>query len=217
MQEHRAAWSAAWGVVAVVFGAGAAALWVALTTGGSWWFLLPAVVCSVIVAVGLYCMFAVLARQWPFNASDEAPEAHAPDPPPLSVTPAQTQDSSQPIFDEAPPEFADMTPVSLNARFAGRTEAQRRTLMKQHVGKPVRVSGEIEDVTLASSYGGSVRLRGKSGVSFLLYFDAANKEAERQVLIALNTGDRLVVSGVIHEVTTTVVVLDNSKLIRHVS
>jgi hypothetical protein len=92
--------------------------------------------------------------------------------------------------------------------------------MKQHAGKPVRVSGEIEDVSVASAYGGSVRLRGKSGLSFLLFFDAADKEAERQLLISLNTGDRLVVSGVIHDIAVTQVALDNSKLIdirRHVS
>jgi hypothetical protein len=87
-------------------------------------------------------------------------------------------------------------------------------LMKQHVGKPVRVSGEVEAVSLASAYGGNVRLRGRSGISFLLFFDAHDKEAERQLLIAVNTGDKLTVSGVIHEIGANVVAVDNSKLMR---
>ena len=152
--------------------------------------------------------------------TEPVPEVRAPAPAPVTPRAGPTEYSRQPIFDQAPPELADLSQDSLKPLFVSRTEAQAKALMKQHAGKPVRVSGEIEDVSVASAYGGSVRLRGKSGLSFLLFFDAADKEAERQLLISLNTGDRLVVSGVIHDIAVTQVALDNSKLIdirRHVS
>jgi hypothetical protein len=219
MAEHRAAWSAAWGVLAAVFGTGAAALWIALTTGGSWWFLLPAVICSVIAAVGLYSAFGVLGRWWPFNALDEMPEAHAhaPDPTltplPVALTPARAEDSPRPLFDQAPPELADMSPASVKELLVGRTEAQRKTLMRQHVGKPVHVSGEVDDVSLATSYRGSVRLRGESGFLFLLLFDLDDEDPGGQLLVAINPGERLVVSGVINEIQANLVALDNCKMI----
>ena len=124
-----------------------------------------------------------------------------------------TAPTRQVVFDDAPPELADTSPASLMELFAGRTEAQAATLLKQHRGKAVRVSGEVEDVSVASAYGGNVRLRGRCGISFLLFFDADDKDAERQLLIALNTGDKITVSGLIHEIQASVVSLDNSKLI----
>jgi hypothetical protein len=132
---------------------------------------------------------------------------------PPSVTPQTeaTEYSDQPIFDQAPPELADMTRASLGGLIAGRTDAQAKALMKQHAGKPVCVSGEIENVTLASAYSGSVRLRGRSGVAFLLFFEAADREAERQLLVALNLGDGLAVSGEINDIVPSLVALDGCK------
>ena len=56
-------------MVTVLFGGAASALWVALTTGGSRRFVLPAVVCSLIAAVGLYCVFAPLMGWWPWRGA----------------------------------------------------------------------------------------------------------------------------------------------------
>lgn len=214
--EHRPARSAAWGVVTILFGGGAVPCWFALAAGGkgSGWFLVPAVIFSLVALVGLYCVFAVLAGWWPFNKSDDRPEAHvsAPASSPVAVSLApelhpadQTEDSSQPIFDQAPPGLADWTEASLKEQFAGRTEAQGRELMEQHVGKAVRVSGEVEGVKrLEHMY--SVRL--KSVVRLGLFFGL-----DEPGLLALINGEKIVVSGQINEIQETAVYLDECKLI----
>jgi hypothetical protein len=126
----------------------------------------------------------------------------------IDVVPA----GPQLVFDEAPPELADMSPASIKELLAGRTAAQGKTLMKQHVGKPVRVSGEVEDVSLANSYRGSVSIR-QSGFLLLLFFDLDDEDPGGQLLVAINPGDRLVVSGVIREIQANLVALDNCKVI----
>jgi hypothetical protein len=131
--------------------------------------------------------------------------------PPLSVThtPAQTEDSHRPIFDEAPSELADMSPASLQELFAGRTDAQADTLLKHHIRKPVRVSGEVEDVDLgATGVGPQIHLR--SGGALLLLFSGDDTESQFR---ALNLGDRIVASAEVYRITKNVVSLTNCKLI----
>jgi hypothetical protein len=50
------------------------------------------------------------------------------------------------VFDEPPPELADLSPASLKEIFAGRRDAQGDKFMEQHVDKSVRVSGEVARV-----------------------------------------------------------------------
>jgi hypothetical protein len=79
--------------------------------------------------------------------------------------------------------------------------------MEQHVGKPVRVSGEIEGVRrLEHMY--SVRL--KSVVRLGLFFGVDDDEPR---LLTLNNGEKIVVSGQINEIQETAVYLDKCKLI----
>lgn len=217
--EHRAARSAAWGVVAVVFGAVAAGFWVGLASGGNGWFFLPAAVCSLVSAFALYCVFAALAGRWPFHMEHELPPPAAQGValPVSSVSGAEapgdspqaeaTEYSLQPIFDQAPPELAGWTKASLKELFAGRTEAQGRKLMEQHVGKPVRVSGEVEGVRRLE-YTYSVRL--KSVVRLGLFFGVDDDEPR---LLTLNNGEKIVVSGQIDEIQETAVYLNKCKLI----
>ena len=51
------------------------------------------------------------------------------------------------------------------------------------------------------------------GFRFSCSLSADDKDAERQLLIALNTGDKITVSGLIHEIQASVVSFDNLKLI----
>jgi hypothetical protein len=145
----------------------------------------------------------------PSAAASPVSGARAPDPPVPPVAPQTeaTEYSRQPIFDQAPPELADMSPASLKELFADRTEAQGRMLMEQHVGKPVRVSGQVDGVKqLEHMY--SVRL--KSVVGLGLFF-GADDDAPR--LLTLNKGEKIVVSGQINEIQETAVYLDKCKLI----
>jgi hypothetical protein len=131
MAVHRGAWSAAWGVVALLFGAGASALWVALTTGGSWWFLLPAAICSLIAAVGLYCVFAVLVPWWPFSAERDAPPSSTPNEQVDATAPAPASRefvSSLPITTiEEAAELAKRCAATAEAIYAFLTENAMRT------------------------------------------------------------------------------------------
>jgi hypothetical protein len=116
----------------------------------------------------------------------------------------------QPIFDDAPPELADISPAWLQEFFAGRTEAQAETLLRQHVGTPVRVSGEVESVDLGSS-GTVPQVHLRSGSALLLLF-CDDRDAEAR-LLALNTSDRIVASGKILRILKNVVSLGDCKLI----
>jgi hypothetical protein len=127
-----------------------------------------------------------------------------PPPPPEDPTGVETPHL---VFDEAPPELADMSPASLKELFAGRTEAQSSKLLEQHIGKSVRVSGEVTKVEFAALTT-SVSLH--AAVNLLLFFD---KDAEPQ-LLALNLGDEVVVSGQIQKFPTeTMMSLEKCKLI----
>jgi hypothetical protein len=66
--EGRGARSAAWGVVAVVFGGGGTVAWAALP-GAPLVVLVAACICSLISAPGLYMCFAVLNDRWPAKRS----------------------------------------------------------------------------------------------------------------------------------------------------
>lgn len=132
-------------------------------------------------------------------------------PPPLSPPEAQAVATHAPqlVFDEAPPELADMSPASLKELFAGRTDAQVVTLMKQHVGKSVRVSGEVEGV----EFGKIPWVQLKAAVTLQLFFDADDYDVE-SVLLALNMGDEIVVSGQIWKIREFLISLDKCKLIQ---
>jgi hypothetical protein len=80
-EEGRAARSAAWGAAAVVFGAGAFAIWQAAIAPGSSFPILPAYGVGLIGAAALYMCFATVWRWWPAARSaavastDELPAA----------------------------------------------------------------------------------------------------------------------------------------------
>jgi hypothetical protein len=67
--RRRAAWSAAWGVVAVVLGSGAIASWTAAAAPGSRFPVWPVLTLTALTAVALYVSFAYLAGLWPTNQS----------------------------------------------------------------------------------------------------------------------------------------------------
>jgi hypothetical protein len=82
--------------------------------------------------------------------------------------------------------------------------------MEPHVGKPVRVSGEVESVDRGLS-GVIPQVHLRSGAALLLLFFEGH-DAESQTL-ALNIGDRIVASGDIYGILTNLVSLANCKLI----
>jgi hypothetical protein len=135
----------------------------------------------------------------PQPAATQAPQLEAP-----SETQAQEF-----VFDEAPPELADMTAASLKEILAGRTFAQIDKLMEQHVGKSVRVSGEVEYVLFGATFP-QVRLR--SAVPLQLFFDDDDYDAESP-LLTVNEGDTIVVTGRIYKVGGTSVDLAKCRLI----
>jgi hypothetical protein len=150
--------------------------------------------------------------QWrPASPAPEASPVQAPAPAPAATTsPASSASSNStasspiPIFDEAPPELADISPASLKELFAGRTDLQRTQLMEQHVGKEVRVLGTVEKVE-------GPRLRsaviGQPDFHFSLFFDDENYDAD-PVLLVLNRGDEIAVSGRIFKIGETWGALD---------
>ncbi|MDQ5822255.1 MAG: hypothetical protein M3540_12520 [Actinomycetota bacterium] len=116
-----------------------------------------------------------------------------------SATPAQAEqsESREPIFDEAPPELADMSPASLSQLFEGRsTEIQRRSVFMPHVGKEVRVSGRVASVE-GGSVGPMVVIKQPNDFTIALFFDAEYNS--NPVLLALNHGDNISVSGQIFQ------------------
>jgi len=126
-----------------------------------------------------------LALDGPERVANAAPDAR---------TPAQGEDSQQPIFEKAPPGLADMTEISLRELVASRTKAQADELLKQYRGEPVRVSGEVADVDLTGTP--SVQVL-SPGIGLRLFFDADDYDA-RPSLLSLHHGDQIVVSGQIH-------------------
>lgn len=74
--EDRAAWSAAGGVVAAIFGAGAIAWWLATEPSSSDIPTWPAYLFASLAGAGVYCVLAPLLRVWPWR-SDAARERHA--------------------------------------------------------------------------------------------------------------------------------------------
>jgi hypothetical protein len=66
-EDGRAPRSAAWGVVAGVFGGGAVATWLAAATPGSKFPIFPTYGFGAAAAVGLYMCFATLHGWWPTN------------------------------------------------------------------------------------------------------------------------------------------------------
>lgn len=222
MEEHRGAWSAAGAAVMTLAGGGAIAWGLAASPAQSGIPQWPLFVFAVIAAVGFYGVLAPLLRWWPWLETDGPDHAseHVSTPSngllaipaaPLVTVERPAIEAPQRIFDEAPPGLADMS--SLKELFAGRTEAQASKLLEQHRGKPVRVSGEVEDVSLASSYRGSVQLVGRARVPFLLFFDVDAEDPEGQLLLGFKTGDKLVVSGVINSIKANLVALDRCKVI----
>ena len=124
--------------------------------------------------------------------------------------------SRKPIFDQAPPELADMSQASLMEIVANKTNAQIDQLMEQHRGQSVRVSGEVERVSTEPIP--SVSL--KTPIPFLLFFDAEGYDA-KPVLLTLSKGDKIVASGQIHkfeqgasgEYVSVIVAIDKCKLL----
>lgn len=66
---RRAAWSAAWGVVAVVFGGGAVAAWAPEVSVGHKIATWPAWTLCAITLVALYMCFALLFGRWPASSA----------------------------------------------------------------------------------------------------------------------------------------------------
>ena len=103
------------------------------TSHAHWTTTWEAYVAYCLFVVGGLCFVAgITERRFPLIGRSQPPTAAPPSPaassPPLSVTPQTeaTEDSGQPIFDEAPPELADMSPASVKELLVGRTEAQRK-------------------------------------------------------------------------------------------
>jgi hypothetical protein len=65
LEERRAAWSAAWGVLATMMGGGSAYLFVAAASGSI--FYIPAVLMAVVAFFALYLVFAPLFGGWPHH------------------------------------------------------------------------------------------------------------------------------------------------------
>lgn len=179
----------------------------------------PAYAFGAVALAGLYCTFSSLLGRWPFGrlaglAPTPAPIAQDPASPPPSVT-TETRalaNPGQPLFDEAPPELAHISLTSLKDSFAGRTQAQGDKLMEQHVGKPVRISGEVERVALGSHAGiPSVTLKATSAL--LLFFDPEDDYDPVPIVLALNVGDKIVVSGRVDRLAPEMVSLDHCRLI----
>jgi hypothetical protein len=87
--------------------------------------------------------------------------------------------------------------------------------MEQHIGKAVRVSGDVEGV----EFGAFRTVNLKSATTLRLYFDADGYDAE-PLLLALSPGDKILVSGQIYRMHEKSVSLDKCKLIEargHVS
>lgn len=103
-----------------------------------------------------------------------------------------------------------MSPASLQEFFAGRTVAQAETLLKQHIGKPVRVSGVVEGVDLGHS-GEIPQIHLRSGTALLLLF--SDDHDSELAFRALNVGDRIVVSAEICRIVKNLVSLIKCKLI----
>jgi hypothetical protein len=168
--------------------------------------------------------FLILAGLWWYvgHGSEEAPsqtggrtapEDKAPPPKrePIRPSPEEAAQASQHIFEEAPPELADLSAASLQEIFAGRTHAQADQLMEHHVGKPVRVSGVVESVSLSLRIP-QVHLRSAAGPLLQLFFDAEDYDA-KPVLLALNAGDNVFVSGQIWKFGDRMVSIDRCKVI----
>jgi hypothetical protein len=68
---RRAAWSAAWGVLAVVLGSGAVTTWMAALAQGTRFLVWPAWTLAIMTAIALYVSFAYLAGIWPSNRNTE--------------------------------------------------------------------------------------------------------------------------------------------------
>jgi hypothetical protein len=75
----------------------------------------------------------------------------------------------QRVFEESPPELADMSPALLTKLFAGKTEAQAAKLLEQHCGKPVRVSGVVQSVELPGTTQGNGKVTIRGAVLLLLH------------------------------------------------
>jgi|SRR5579859_3826407 len=88
-----AAWSAAWGVVAVVLGTGAVATWIAAVSPHSAFPAWPGWILSAATLVTLYMCFAFLCGMWPANRtlghSQRTPHAQQSQPPHIELIPEQ--------------------------------------------------------------------------------------------------------------------------------
>ena len=78
----------------------------------------------------------------------------------------------------------------------------------QRIGKVVRVSGTVESVEL----GAVPRVTPRSNLTVLMFFDPDDYDPE-PVLLSLNVGDRITVSGQIWQLQSPVVTLDHCKLL----
>lgn len=105
-----------------------------------------------------------------------------------------------------------MSSASLTELFAGRTELQGDMLMEQHVGKSVRVSGEVTEAVLVPTTR-IARVMLKSSVTLIAYFDPADDYDPVPIVLALNEGDRISVSGQISQLKRLTVALDHCKLL----
>lgn len=227
MHPHRDLWlwaGAAMTALALACVAVAGGL-LAARTNYPFWSSAPMIIAYVCGGLAVVC-FAAAIREVPFPFGRTAPVLTQTRQEPSTEERQRTESPAattpppllpQPIFDEAPPELADMSPASLTALLAGRTNAQIHKLMEQHRGKPVRVSGEVEHVQFGTS-APSVRL--KTTIPFLLFFDAEGYDAE-SVLLTLNKGDKIVASGQIHsfeqstfmEFVAVIVALEKCRLV----
>jgi hypothetical protein len=71
VMQWKAAWSAMWGVLAVIFGSAATAIWIAASTPKSRIPVWPAWILATVTIAVLYAGLACLAGRWPIGEEDE--------------------------------------------------------------------------------------------------------------------------------------------------
>jgi hypothetical protein len=130
-----------------------------------------------------------------------------------TLAPSQANDiptdaSQAPIFEEAPRELMGMSPAALADLFKGRTGLQQRKLIEQHLGKEVRVSGEVK--TIEGSALRQATLGQANGFHVQLFFDNADYDAD-PMLSVLNKGDEVSVYGQIFGMGEVSIALDRCR------
>jgi hypothetical protein len=171
-----------------------------------------------ILVLGLASWIERLLEQLEHRGTETAKENWRPSVPttvgllsaPTPATPSEPDLSREPIFDEAPAELADISPASLQELFEGRTELQKANLFAPHIGKEVHVSGQVESVETTAGFRMALIKHLASGFRLWLFFDHEDYDAD-PVLLVLNKGDNISLTGQIYKAADRSLSLDKCK------